>query len=71
MLEFSARRLRDARKGSGLSRERAAVAAGLSASTVFRYEEGTAQPRVDIAARLADVLGVTLADLLDAPQAAA
>jgi transcriptional regulator with XRE-family HTH domain len=64
MLEFSARRLRDARQGAGLSRERAAVAAGLSASTVFRYEEGATVPDVDTASRLADVLGVTLADLL-------
>jgi transcriptional regulator with XRE-family HTH domain len=68
MPRFSGQRLRAARKVAGLSRERVAVAAGVSVSSIERYEQGTGQPGVEAAARLASVLGLSVDDLLDIPQ---
>jgi len=69
MPRFSGQRLRAARKDAGLSRERVAVAAGVSVSSIERWEQGGAQPGVEAAARVATTLGVTVDDLLDVPQA--
>lgn len=70
MPRFSGQRLREARKSAGLSRERVAAAAGVSVSSIERYEQGSGQPGVEAAARVAGVLGVTVDDLLDIAQPA-
>lgn len=70
MPRFDGGALRKARKDAGLSRERIAVAAGVSVSSVERYEQGTGQPGIEAAARLATVLGVKVDDLLNVPQPA-
>ncbi|HEV3381659.1 MAG TPA: helix-turn-helix transcriptional regulator [Trebonia sp.] len=69
MRQFSARSLRDARQHAGLSREQAAVAARVSISSLTGYEQARTQPSLNAAARLAATFGVTVDDLLDAPQA--
>jgi transcriptional regulator with XRE-family HTH domain len=67
MPSFSGQRLRDARKNAGLSREKVAVAAGVSVSSVERWEQGGSQPLVEAAVRVAAVLEVTINDLFDVP----
>ncbi len=61
---FSGRRLREIRKLRGFNREHLAVNADVSASALGRWERGTATPRVNAAAALVDVLGVTVDALL-------
>lgn len=69
-----ASRLRAAREEAGLSRERLAVAAGLSSATLGRIEAGGYRPRLASLEALAAALGTTAAELLatdDEPEAAA
>ena len=63
--QFSGAQLRAIRLSQHVSREQLAVAARVSAGALARYEQGAAVPSINAAARLADALGVTLADLLD------
>lgn len=65
MRQFSARLLRDTRRQSGLSREQAAVRAGISFAALTKYEQGTQIPGANAAARVADALGVTVDALLE------
>ena len=60
-----------ARKARRLSRAQVAEAIGTSAPVIGRYERGEVTPSVDAAARLADVLGVTLDYLTGRASAAA
>lgn len=57
-------RVRDIRSKRGLSRERLAVAARCSTSTVQRLERSDAVPNLVILTRIADELEVSLTDLL-------
>lgn len=52
--------LNRARKARGLSRAAVAEAVGSSAPVIGRYERAEVTPSVDVAARLADALGVSL-----------
>lgn len=56
---------RRAREAAGLSREVAAVSAGTSSSTIVRLERFNHRPGLDILMRLADVLDVPLAEVVD------
>lgn len=62
--QFSGRLLRAIRTQRHLSREQLAVQAGISMSAETRYEQDRAVPGVNIAAALADALGIQIADLL-------
>jgi putative transcriptional regulator len=52
--------LAELRKAHGLSREQLAVQAGVSYSTIANLEAGRYTPRLDLALRLARILGVTV-----------
>ena len=59
-------RLKEWRESRGLMQKELAAAAGTSEYTVLRAERGTSL-RVDTARKLADALGVSVADLLESP----
>jgi transcriptional regulator with XRE-family HTH domain len=63
--QFSGARLRAIRTSRQVAREGLAVAARVSMAALTRYEQNAAVPNVNAAARLAEALGVTLAELLD------
>jgi transcriptional regulator with XRE-family HTH domain len=65
MSQFSGAHIRAIRIRQHLRREQVAVAAGVSATALARYELNDAVPNVNAAARLADALGVTIGDLFD------
>jgi len=60
-------RLREARLAAGLSQKNLGIAAGIdsfvASARVNRYEKGTHEPGVNVAANLAAALGVPLAYL--------
>lgn len=64
MSRFSGTRLRAARRRAGLSAHQLADRVDRSTSVVWSYESGRARPPVDVAAGLADVIGVPLTALL-------
>lgn len=64
MSQFSGRQLHSLRKLQGRSREQVAVAAGISVSTVIRYEQERAVPSLNAAAAIAAALGTDVANLL-------
>ena len=53
------------RKERGLSQEQLAFQVGLEKSTVSHYECGTRTPNLKTAQKLADALGVNLAELVN------
>jgi transcriptional regulator with XRE-family HTH domain len=53
------------RKEGGLSQEETAFRAGLARTEISLLERGQRVPRVDTAARLADAVGVSTAELLE------
>jgi transcriptional regulator with XRE-family HTH domain len=57
--------LRRCRKEGGLSQEETAFRAGLARTEISLLERGQRVPRVDTAARLADAVGVSTAELLE------
>jgi transcriptional regulator with XRE-family HTH domain len=60
-----ARRLKQLREAAGMSQQSLAVAAGLSVGMVSQIEQGRREnPRVATLTVLADVLGITLDDLM-------
>ena len=61
-----AERARERRRAIGLRREDVAVRAGVSSTTVDNLEQGKRLPRIETLDRIAEVLGVPLADLLAA-----
>src|SRR5258706_13892014 len=64
-LLFSARRLGQLRKAKGLTQEAVARRAGLATVTVSKLEEGrVADPKSSTLARIAKVLGCTVAQLM-------
>ena len=54
------KRLTEARKEKGLSQEELATLIGTKGPAVGRYEWEVAKPTIEVAARLADALGVSL-----------
>lgn len=56
--------LRRAREAANLSREVLAVRAGVSSSTVARIELGGYLPRLGTLSRIAEVLNISVSDLL-------
>ena len=58
------RNLLEARGWEGLTQEQLAEQAQVSRKDIFRLEYGLDSPRLDIAVRLADALGVQVRDLL-------
>lgn len=59
-----ARRLREARRASGLSQLELARLAQINVSYVTRLENGKTAPGIDLLARLANALGVSVSSLL-------
>ena len=68
MCEASGRCLRSLREGSGLTQDQVAVAVGITQASLSNYERGRRAPSLPVAMALADVLGVSLADLAKAAQ---
>lgn len=64
--QFSPGALLAARKRAGLTHEDLAYKAGVSVTSVSRYERGARQvhPRLDIVLRLSQALGVELSELV-------
>jgi len=62
-------RVRDARLRAGLSQQSLATQAGLATKTVQRAEQGE-DTKLSTLAAIADVLGVGVADLIPAAEAA-
>ena len=52
------------REQKGLNQTELAHAVGISQSEVSSYESGVKSPRVNVALAIADVLGVTIAELV-------
>jgi transcriptional regulator with XRE-family HTH domain len=62
------RRLKELRLGRGLSQSELASHAGIHWSYVGRLERGRAAPGLDLLARLASALGISLSELLPSQQ---
>ena len=62
-----ARRLRKQRLQKGLSQTELSNAVGVSLLTVFRWEKGERQPRINDIQRLCEVFECTQSDLLNGP----
>lgn len=60
-------RLQSAREAAGLTQEQVADALGLHAAAVSQIERGRREPKVHLAKRLADAVGVPLDSLVPAP----
>lgn len=61
---FSGLELRAARHRAGLSVHQVASRVGRTCWTVYAYERGAAQPPIEVADALADVVGTSLNDLI-------
>lgn len=59
--------LRAAREKVGLSQKNLATKLGVDENTVWRWEAGRAQPSVDLEKQIAELLGVTVDELLRGP----
>ena len=57
--------LREARKAAGMSLRDLAQKVGVTAASINRYELGQRSPKIPIAKRIAEVLGVNWYDLVD------
>lgn len=58
-------RLKQARKNSGMTQGKLSEVSGISRESIINYENGRRTPPIDIAAKLADALGVTVGFLMD------
>lgn len=56
--------LREVRKHKGVTQVELAEKTGLLQQTISKYENGENLPLIDIAAKIADALGVTLDELV-------
>lgn len=56
------------RKQAGLTQEILAERVGVARQTIVKWESGESAPDLEAAGRLAEVLGVTLDDLVNAPE---
>jgi transcriptional regulator with XRE-family HTH domain len=61
---FDHDRLRAARKDADVSREQVCADLGVAMKTVYRWERGDSEPLLSQAARLADLLGIELHELV-------
>ncbi|MEU0069537.1 helix-turn-helix transcriptional regulator [Streptomyces sp. NPDC006332] len=61
---FSGLQLRAARRRAGLSVHQVAARVGRTCWSVYAYERGAAQPPIEVADALADVVGAPLTALL-------
>src|SRR5215217_8503806 len=64
MQEVCVERIRQLRKERGLSQAKLAVMADMDPATLNRLERGTGNPNLKTMERVADALGVEVADLL-------
>jgi len=55
-----AERLLEVRKKRGMSQEDVAKKLGTQSPAIGRYERGVAKPTIEVAAKLSDILGVSL-----------
>ena len=62
-----ATRLKDLRKEKSLTREELATKSGMSHGAVRDYEQGRRKPSLENAIRLADALGVSVAEFSEEP----
>jgi len=62
--------LRECRKSAGLSQEQLAVKAGLDRSFLSMVERGIQSPNIVVLFRIAEVLGVSAAELIARTEAA-
>lgn len=62
--EVFAKRLAQVRVGRGMEREDLARASGIKLETIKAWELGRTVPKLDMACRLADALGVDVEDLV-------
>ena len=62
------KRLKELRKKAGLTQSELANAIGASLLTIFRWEKGERQPRMDEIKKLAQALNVTDSELLNGKQ---
>ena len=60
--------MRKLRERAGLSRFALAVKVGVTERTIIRWENGEQSPTMTIAERIADVLGVSMDDLVGRPR---
>lgn len=60
-----ARRLEQVRAGRGMSREDLSEASGIGVETIKSWELGRTVPKLDMACRLVDALGVDIGDLIE------
>lgn len=65
--EALGRRIREERVKAGLSIQQLADLAGLTKAYVVRVETETANPSMDVVARIAEALDLTIADLVGGP----
>ena len=56
--------LRTLRKAKGISQRKMAEMLGLNQSTYSHYEKGIREPRIAMLRKMADVLGVTIDELI-------
>lgn len=57
-------RLKGLRESAGLSQVKLAEAAGTHADSVVKLENGARSPSLELAGRIAEALGISVADLL-------
>lgn len=62
---FSPEKLRELRRGRGLTRESLAVLSGRSMTSIFRFETGRTAPSLAVALVLAEALDCEVEDLLE------
>ncbi|KFN42309.1 helix-turn-helix transcriptional regulator [Arenimonas oryziterrae] len=63
--------LREARKKKGLTQAELAAALGRDQSSISKYEAGEIRPDVDVAKRYAELLDISVVDVLYPPSAEA
>jgi transcriptional regulator with XRE-family HTH domain len=63
-----AENLRRLRTERGITQEELGSRAGIQMADISRYETGNRDPRVTTLARLADALGISIAELLETGQ---
>lgn len=61
--------LKEAREKAGMSMQELGNAVGVSPAAICRYEQGKRNPKIQIAKRLAKVLGLMWYDLIDVKKA--
>ncbi len=63
-------KLKEARERAGLSMEALAEKAGVTGATICRYEQGKRVPKITIAKRLGEILGIEWYEVMDTQKGA-